>query len=426
MMLTAPTQALALVTGAGQCDWAVAWSEIDQRDATSYTPSSDAGSAIAAGAITIVRPPVADRMSRVIKTLFVVNRSRTVPGGESPPTNDPITVSVAKVVNGIRYPVMPSISLAARESFEYLDSVGFRVFDANGQAKITGLVSGGGGGGGITDGDKGDITVSGTGTVWTIDSAAVGNSKLANMPATTFKGNATGGSAAPADLTPAQATTMIAGVSGGGTTNFLRADGTWAAPVSGGVSDGDKGDITVSASGTVWSIDASTISNAKLANMPALTVKGNNTGGATTPLDLTTAQLTAMLVVFGGLQGAVPPSPGGTAAYLRADATWSTPPSGGGPLASGTATLDFGTTGGQLARLTVSGQASLSVTDKIVARFNGTESTANYNQYAHSTLIPAHVTLAASNLIAATSFELVAVSKITLRGLVQCNWTRSA
>lgn len=53
--------------------------------------------------------------------------------------------------------------------------------------------------------------------------------------------------------------------SGGGTANFLRADGTWAAPSSGGeVADGDKGDLTVSSGGTVWTIDAGVVSTVKL------------------------------------------------------------------------------------------------------------------------------------------------------------------
>jgi len=73
-----------------------------------------------------------------------------------------------------------------------------------------------------------------------------------------------------------------------------------------------------------------TLANARLATMAAGTIKGNNTAGTATPIDMTGTQTTALLDIFTtGLKGIVSASGGGTGNFLRADGAWAAPAGGG-------------------------------------------------------------------------------------------------
>ena len=101
----------------------------------------------------------------------------------------------------------------------------------------------------------GDVTGA---TALTITNDAVTNAKLANVPTATFKGRITAATGDPEDLTATQATSLLntftstlkglVPLSGGGTTNFLRADGTWTAP-SGSITTFTSTDQTITSGG---------------------------------------------------------------------------------------------------------------------------------------------------------------------------------
>jgi hypothetical protein len=87
----------------------------------------------------------------------------------------------------------------------------------------------------------GDVTKTAGGTTLTIADDAVTYAKIQNVSATNrFLGRITGGAGDVEELTGTQATTLLdvftdalkglAPASGGGTSNFLRADGSWTAP----------------------------------------------------------------------------------------------------------------------------------------------------------------------------------------------------
>jgi hypothetical protein len=114
----------------------------------------------------------------------------------------------------------------------------------------TTLSSTGGAGDGLgPDGDKGDITVGGTGTTLTIDTNAVTYAKMQDVSATSrFLGRITAGAGDTEELTGTQATSLldlfatastvkgvVPGSNGVAATNFLNAGGAWSVPAGGSV-----------------------------------------------------------------------------------------------------------------------------------------------------------------------------------------------
>jgi hypothetical protein len=129
---------------------------------------------------------------------------------------------------------------------------------------------------GVADGDKGDVTVSGSGATWTIDNGVVSLAKIANAAANSkILGSGAAGVGAPyAELSLGTNITMS-----GTTINVSSGTAT--------LGDGDYGDIVVATGGTELRVDTAAVTLAKMANLSGPgKVIGRKTAGAGVPEEL--------------------------------------------------------------------------------------------------------------------------------------------
>jgi hypothetical protein len=160
------------------------------------------------------------------------------------------------------------------------------------------------------DGDKGDITVSGTGGTWTIDAQAVTYAKIQNVTATDrLLGRSTAGAGTVEEITCTAAGRALlddADAAAQRTTLGLGALATQG--------DGDKGDITVSGTGGTWTIDSGAVlpsslsvggpnwfGNGDTTIGGDLTVNGNDIKNSDADVCITLSPTTSDVTVVGDL-----------------------------------------------------------------------------------------------------------------------------
>jgi hypothetical protein len=210
-------------------------------------------------------------------------------------------------------------------------------------------------------------------------------------------------------------TAGIVPASGGGIVNFLRADGVWSAPPGGGggVSDGDKGDITVSGGGTVWTIDSATITVAQLAPDVTAVLSGkSNVGHTHDGGDIVTGTVGTARLGSGAANATT---------FLRGDQTWAAP-SGGGGGAQGSATIDFGAVPGtNIVSIAVAGQAGIVAGSQVQAFLMGNDSTASHNTDEHE-FLSHYINFSVDAVTAGVGFTINAITELRLTGTFVLRW----
>ena len=155
---------------------------------------------------------------------------------------------------------------------------------------------------------------------------------MANVAATTVKGNTTAFSGAVVDVPIATLAPLLPSFNAGGVkgvvtgpatitgTTFLKDDGFWGRAVP----DGTYGDLIVT--GNSWKLGTAVVLNSNLDFMPTRSVKGNTTNGTAAAADILIGNLPTYMPLFGAAtNGVVQGPPTLTGAFLRDDGGWANP-----------------------------------------------------------------------------------------------------
>jgi hypothetical protein len=135
------------------------------------------------------------------------------------------------------------------------------------------------------------------------DEIVVNNAKVSNVTTNLSEGTVTNTTVDVNSSDGTNATLLEASTLRAGVLSKAKFDEIVANTAKAGLTDGDKGDITVSASGTVWTIDNDAVTYAKMQNVVADDrILGNVSGAGGIVAELTAAQVRTMINVESGAE----------------------------------------------------------------------------------------------------------------------------